>query len=389
MPRPIILALLMSGCTPMALSAQQALGRGPLATIATAQFGHSTLSCEPTVRGTLWPLPIRGAAPFENCGDTLTKTFFIRAQDSLITAIVIRLGRGTQHMAGFRDSLSAAIGSASRCDKPTFPEDTLEMVWKGEGFSVRLDASPDGATAVFGLGPPECAQSDVVLQRAGQDVFRAYLGDTITLDSAATALADVERRMEVAASACPSAGGGCLTAIVFPLDHRADSSRAIVLYDLGFHRVMEMQGYSHRPDQLLPTVRATLFLDYLKSGEDSGAPGQAFDVRNGGHWHQDRIPEFIAGDGITFSDVNTHNVWRATLADLQRQIKQRKGPSFEALVHLGHIYSIPYPQYSRLTWTQGESQGVMDVAGWYHVTLSEGPKGWFVSRIDYLQVEDE
>ena len=58
------------------------------------------------------------------------------------------------------------------------------------------------------------------------------------------------------------------------------------------------------------------------------------------------------------------------------------------MVHLGHIYGLPHPQYSTLKCTARDGQLRIDVAAWYPVTLSEEPAAVHVTGISYLQLHD-
>jgi len=47
----------------------------------------------------------------------------------------------------------------------------------------------------------------------------------------------------------------------------------------------------------------------------------------------------------------------------------RRGPYFTTLVHLGHIYSQPYPQYSKVSRRTEDGKIVLSVGGWYEVSF--------------------
>jgi hypothetical protein len=137
------------------------------------------------------------------------------------------------------------------------------------------------------------------------------------------------------------------------------------------------------------TAQAVAFLEFLKSGQDPGTGRQGFDPKHGGHWSKERLLRFLDSGGVTFFDVNGDTTWHEPLAAIQSELMRRSGRAFTMFVHLGHIYSQPYPQYSRLTFTRFGETLVVSVADWYRLTFAPRGRTVRLTKIEYLQEEGE
>ncbi len=137
------------------------------------------------------------------------------------------------------------------------------------------------------------------------------------------------------------------------------------------------------------TAQAVAFLEFLKSGEDPRTAREAFDPKHGGHWPKDRLLQFLDSGGVTFFDVNGDTTWHERLAAIRSELTRRSGPAFTMFVHLGHIYSQPYPQYSRLTFTRSGDTLVISVADWYRLTFARRGPTVRLIKIEYLEEEGE
>jgi hypothetical protein len=135
------------------------------------------------------------------------------------------------------------------------------------------------------------------------------------------------------------------------------------------------------------TAQAVAFLEFLKSGQDPRTARQGFDPKHGGHWSKERLLRFLDSGGVTFFDVNGDTTWHEPLAAIQNELTHRSGPAFTMFVHLGHIYSQPYPQYSRLTFTRSGGTLVVSVAEWYRLTFAPRGRTVRLTKIEYLQEE--
>jgi hypothetical protein len=133
-------------------------------------------------------------------------------------------------------------------------------------------------------------------------------------------------------------------------------------------------------------TRAVRFLELLKASHNPKSVG--FRVKEGLPLDTRAVLDFLAPAGVRFQDVNDKSDVVVPFKVLQKALGTRKGRYYRTLVHLGHIYGQPYPQYSTLKCSVRDGQLRIDVAAWYSVTLSEGPDSVKVAGIQYLQVED-
>ena len=137
------------------------------------------------------------------------------------------------------------------------------------------------------------------------------------------------------------------------------------------------------------TVQAVAFLEFLKSGQRPAPRTAGFNPENGGHWSVDTLLQFLDARGVTFYDVNGDTTWSKSISVLRSELTKRTGPSFVMLVHLGHIYSQPYPQYSHLTFSRAADTLKVSLADWYQVIFVRRSGGVRVTRIEYLEEEVE
>jgi len=137
------------------------------------------------------------------------------------------------------------------------------------------------------------------------------------------------------------------------------------------------------------TAQAIAFLEFLKSGQDPRTARQGFDPKHGGHWPKERLLQFLDSGGVTFFDVNGDTTWHEPLPAIESELTRRSGRAFTMFVHLGHIYSQPYPQYSRLTFTRFGETLVVSVADWYRLTFASRGRTVRLTKIEYLQEEGE
>ena len=137
------------------------------------------------------------------------------------------------------------------------------------------------------------------------------------------------------------------------------------------------------------TGQAIAFLEFLKSGEDAAARSRGFSVIRGGYWKNEQLPAFLDTAGVTFVDMDRDTTWHETPVGMRSKVARRSGMAFTMLVHLGHIYAQPEPQYSRLTFSADTGRLVVRVGDWYRLTyVHRGPR-LRAAKIEYLMKETE
>jgi hypothetical protein len=75
--------------------------------------------------------------------------------------------------------------------------------------------------------------------------------------------------------------------------------------------------------------------------------------------------------------------------ELRAQLAGRHGRGFVSLVHLAHIYSQPYPQYSQLSFSRGPEGFRVAVADWYRLVFVRERGHLRLRRVSYVNHEGE
>jgi hypothetical protein len=119
-------------------------------------------------------------------------------------------------------------------------------------------------------------------------------------------------------------------------------------------------------------------------------PEGSFSAVAAPHWDLTRVGEFIAPEGVSFSDVNHGYGGIVDRKSILAQLGKREGRIFAAFAHMSHIYSIPYRQYSELHFASASNgKVVVDMAGWYAITFRESSSGCKVVKWEYRMREGE
>jgi hypothetical protein len=102
------------------------------------------------------------------------------------------------------------------------------------------------------------------------------------------------------------------------------------------------------------------------------------------------ILTLVSDSGLVLHDVNERDTTiKVTKAAIAEAIEKRRGRVFVALAHFATIYSKPYPQYSRLSFTQTSTGIDVDVGSTYHVRFLRQGDGLRIGRISYTEIEGE
>jgi len=98
----------------------------------------------------------------------------------------------------------------------------------------------------------------------------------------------------------------------------------------------------------------------------------------------------VSDSGLTLDDVNEEDsTVHLSKREVGAQLAGRRGRAFTSLVHLGYIYSQPYPQYSHLTFSRGPAGLGVSVADWYRLRFAREGGRLRLNRVSYVTFEAE
>lgn len=167
-------------------------------------------------------------------------------------------------------------------------------------------------------------------------------------------------------------------------------TRAVHFFAAVFLLITSHRGHPQVPTASAPpadTAQAIALLEFLKKGESAEAQTRGFDVLEGGHWDNARFFRFLDPGGVTFFDTNGDTTWHLSLARIRSQVARRSGAAYTMLLHLGHIYAQPDPQYSKLRFV-ADTQGVsVTVGSWYRLTFVRRSQRLRLAKIEYVMKE--
>ncbi|MFL5540833.1 MAG: hypothetical protein ACJ8J0_17710, partial [Longimicrobiaceae bacterium] len=118
--------------------------------------------------------------------------------------------------------------------------------------------------------------------------------------------------------------------------------------------------------------------------------GTGFDTAYVPRIETDAILALVSDSGLTLDDVNeADSTVHLSREEVGAALTHRSGRAFTSLVHLAHIYSQPYPQYSSLRFTHDPAGLVVSVADWYRVRFVREAGRMRMRRISYVMLEGE
>ncbi len=135
--------------------------------------------------------------------------------------------------------------------------------------------------------------------------------------------------------------------------------------------------------------RVTGFLRVLASAWTPASAQGPYDPHRAGPWDTEKLLSFFARGGVTFHDINGDTTWHLTSPRLRGELGRRRGSAFDMLIHLGYIYTQPYPQYSQLSFVKNPAGVVVRVGAWYEVTFVRERGILHVAKVDYTELEGE
>ncbi|MFZ2162919.1 MAG: hypothetical protein WAW02_11935 [Sideroxyarcus sp.] len=107
------------------------------------------------------------------------------------------------------------------------------------------------------------------------------------------------------------------------------------------------------------------------------------------HWNLDMLAKYIPSEGITFEDVNYLEAVHISRDKILRSLKARKGYPFKTFASLSYVYSIPYKQYSSLSFEKQGESSVVKMANKYVFTFRHTSKGIELVRCANIENEGE
>lgn len=109
------------------------------------------------------------------------------------------------------------------------------------------------------------------------------------------------------------------------------------------------------------------FLDLIKLPSE---PSGRFDPANAPHWNIDRFMSFMSEQGVVLTDVNDSSHRTVSANQLRSELISRKGEAFKTFAHLAHIYSMPYRQYSEVSYQKVSHGSVLALSYGYTLTFA-------------------
>lgn len=128
------------------------------------------------------------------------------------------------------------------------------------------------------------------------------------------------------------------------------------------------------------------FLELIKWPQE---PDGAFDASKAPRWNLTEVMAHISQDGVNFTDANGIAVGHVSKAEILEQLDKRDGQVFRSFAHLSHIYSIPYKQYSELSFKDAGNETIVDIGGWYRLVFKAVDGLTFLAGVDYLTLEGD
>jgi hypothetical protein len=133
-------------------------------------------------------------------------------------------------------------------------------------------------------------------------------------------------------------------------------------------------------------TQAFEFLEFIKFPNE---PKGVFNPQAAPHWNASKFMIFIAANGVTFSDVNRDTPFHGSRTQIQASLMSRRGEIFSMFSHLAMIYSIPYKQYSELSFEKTNNEFVVNVGDSYRLTFMSEGASLRLTKCDYLMVEGD
>lgn len=102
------------------------------------------------------------------------------------------------------------------------------------------------------------------------------------------------------------------------------------------------------------------------------------------------VVALVSDSGLVLTDVNQADTTiRVSKGSIAEALTKRSGRVFIALAHFAHIYTQPYPQYSRLDFTSTPTGMTVSVGDTYRVGFLRELRGLRLASIGYYELEGE
>jgi hypothetical protein len=135
------------------------------------------------------------------------------------------------------------------------------------------------------------------------------------------------------------------------------------------------------------SVAAVAILESFRAIAPTGGVG--FDTAFAPQIRAASILAILSDSGLIIHDVNEEpdTTVHLTLREVEAQLTGRQGRAFESLVHLAHISSQPYSQYSELAFARMPGGLAVKVGGWYELTFVREGRRLRLRRVSYEKLE--
>jgi hypothetical protein len=145
------------------------------------------------------------------------------------------------------------------------------------------------------------------------------------------------------------------------------------------------------PDTIVASDSADAIAILAKLRTIAPTGGDGFDAASAPTFDPAAVLAVVSDSGLTLYDTNLEESPTVQLSrrQLEFQLAHRRGRAFTALVHLGYIYSQPYPQYSKVTFQRRPDVLEASVAAWYRLRFVREGGRLRLRRVDYTMMEGE
>jgi hypothetical protein len=144
----------------------------------------------------------------------------------------------------------------------------------------------------------------------------------------------------------------------------------------------------HKTSEFLFTSPEPDIMEFLELIKMPMEPVGGFDPKNAPEYMLVDLMAYISQEGLSISDVNDRINGTFGKKQVLDELSARQGDIFKTFAHLSSIYSVPYDQYSKLTFTKSGDEINVYVSDWYHLVFIQEDL-LYISQINYEMLEGD
>jgi hypothetical protein len=130
------------------------------------------------------------------------------------------------------------------------------------------------------------------------------------------------------------------------------------------------------------------FLESLKW--ERGSDSSGYDSNKTPKWDIPLLITDISDNGVLFIDPNDNFTRTIEKKEIERELNNRKGKSYEMISHCTYTYSIRFKQYSDLKFKENEKEEVtVNIGSGYELTFETKQNRHYLIKCEYLDLEGE